>query len=211
MNSHNKKYNEKESSGNQNSWRSFQEHSHNPDEIKTFEKIFDQRDEEYRSAAVLFIDITGFTKLCTDLEGEQLEVMAKNAEVTFSKQKIGIASLPPLSDGNLLFVRLQQQGNSIEFTLPPTLTPGRYILSVRLVTSWDYAVVRMYFNGAQIGQTIDTYTPVIDTESVLLGRVDVNSKVNTLTLEAVARNPKSTGYCAGIDAIVLTPARQGHN
>ena len=65
----------------------------------------------------------------------------------------------------------------------------------------------MYFNGAEIGQTVDTYTPVIDTKSVLLGAVDVNSKVNTLTLEAVARNPKSTGYCAGIDAIVLTPVR----
>ena len=65
----------------------------------------------------------------------------------------------------------------------------------------------MSFNGAQIGQPVDMYTPVIDTKSVVLGTVDVNAEANTLTLEAVARNPESTGYYAGIDAVMLEPTR----
>jgi len=44
-------------------------------------------------------------------------------------------------------------------------------------------------------------------KSVVLGTVDVNSEVNTLSLEAVARNPESTGYYAGIDAVMLESAQ----
>lgn len=141
------------------------------------------------------------------LEGEQLEVKARSDDVTVSKQEVGIASFPPLSGGRLLFVRLRQKGDSINLALPPSVEPGRYILKVRLVTSWDYAIVRVSFNGVPLGQPVDTYTPVIDTKSVVLGMVDVTSEANTLRLEAVDRNPKSTGYYAGIDAIVLAPAR----
>ena len=62
-------------------------------------------------------------------------------------------------------------------------------------------------NGMPFGQPVDAYTPVIDTKSVVLGIVDVNSEANTLSLQAVARNPESTGYYAGIDAVMLAPVR----
>jgi len=141
------------------------------------------------------------------LEGEQLKVKARSDDVTVSKQEVGIASFPPLSGGRLLFVRLRQRGDSIDLTLPPSVKPGRYILKVRLVTSWDYAIIRMSFNGVPLGQPVDTYTSVIDTKWIVLGTVDVNSEANTLSLEAVARNPDSTGYYAGIDAVMLAPVR----
>jgi hypothetical protein len=142
------------------------------------------------------------------LEAEQIEIEPGSDDVTASKQKVGIASFPPLSGGQLLFVRMREKGDSISLVIPPSITPGRYILSVRLVTSWDYAIIRMSFNGTPLGQPVDTYTPVIDTKSVELGIVEVNSEVNTLALESVARNPKSTGYNAGIDMIMLAPVRQ---
>lgn len=139
------------------------------------------------------------------LEAEQFEVKDRSNDVTVSKQEIDIASFPPLSAGHLLFVRLRQDGDSISLVLPPSVTPGRYTLSVRFVTSWDYGVIRIQFNGTGVGEPVDTYTPVIDTKSIVLGTVDVNSRTNTLTLEAVGRNPKSAGYYAGIDAVMLTP------
>ncbi|MHC4353066.1 MAG: type II secretion system protein GspG, partial [Planctomycetota bacterium] len=141
------------------------------------------------------------------LEGEQLKIKTGSEDVSTSKQRIGIASFPPLSGGQLLFIRLRQRGDSIDLVLPSSLKPGRYTMKVRLVTSWDYAIIRMSLNGAALGQPVDTYTPVIDTKSVVLGTVDMNSKVNTLSLEAVARNPESTGYYAGIDAVMLEPAQ----
>jgi hypothetical protein len=141
------------------------------------------------------------------LEGEQLEIKAKSDNVSVSKQAVGIASFPPLSGGRLLFVRLRQKGDSIDLVLPPSIKPGRYTLKVRLVTSWDYAIVRVSFNGVPLGQPVDTYTPVIDAKWVVLGTIDVNSEANTFRLEAVDRNPKSAGYYAGIDAIVLAPAQ----
>jgi Protein of unknown function (DUF2961)/Type II secretion system (T2SS), protein G len=141
------------------------------------------------------------------LEGEQLQVKASSDGVTTSKQKIGIASFPPLSEGQLLFVRLRQKGDSIDLALPPSVKPGRYLLRVHLVTSWDYATIAMSFNGMPLGQPVDTYTPVIDTKSVVLGTVEVNAQTNTLRLEAVAHNPKSTGYCTGLDAITLAPVQ----
>ncbi len=139
------------------------------------------------------------------LEGEQLKVKTRSTGVTVSEQEIDIASFPPLSGGRQLFVRLRQEGDSIDLALPPSVKPGRYALRVRLATSWDYGILRIVFNGAPLGQSLDAYTPTIDAKWVELGTVDVNSEANTLRLEAVARNPKSTGYCAGIDAVMLAP------
>ena len=137
------------------------------------------------------------------LEGEDLGVKAKSDGVTVSKQTVGVASFPPLSRGRLLFIRLQQKGDSIDFELPPSIKPGRYRLRLRLVTSWNYAVARASFNGTPLGKPEDTYSPKIDTRTVALGPVDVKPNVNTLRLEAVDRNPASTGYYAGIDALEL--------
>jgi hypothetical protein len=141
------------------------------------------------------------------LEGEQLEIEAKSDNVSVSKQKIGIASFPPLSGDRLLFVRLREKGDLIDLVLPPSTGPGRYTLKVRLVTSWDYAIVRVSFNGAVLGQPVDTYTPVTDAKWFVLGTVEVDSDANIFSLEAVGRNPKSAGYYVGIDAIMLAPAR----
>jgi len=141
------------------------------------------------------------------LEGENLEIKTASEEVFTSKQRIGVASFPPLSGGRLLFVRLRERGDSIDLMLPPSVKPGRYILKVRLVTSWDYAVIRVSFNGMPLGQPVDTYTSLVDTRSIVLGAVDVSAESNTLTLEAVARNPESTGYYAGVDAVMLDPTQ----
>lgn len=141
------------------------------------------------------------------LEGEDLEVKSTSEEVNATKQEIGIASFPPLSQGRLLFIRLRKKGDAIDLALPPSVTPGRYILKLRLVTSWNYAVVRVSFNGQPLGEPVDTYSPAVDAKSVTLGPVEVRSEADVLRLEAIGQNPKSAGYYAGIDALMLTPSR----
>lgn len=141
------------------------------------------------------------------LEGEQLQIKTRSEDVTVSQQQVGVASFPPLSRGRLLFVRLQRKGDFIELAIPPSVRPGKYVLKVRLVTSWDYAVVRVEFNDTPLGQPVDTYSSRIDTKSVVLGNIDVRSGRNVLRLEAVGRNPESSGHCAGIDTVMLVPIR----
>ena len=139
------------------------------------------------------------------LEGENLKIAAASEEVTATRQAIGIASLPPLSEGRLLFVRLQKEGDSIELAIPASVEPGRYALKVRLVTSRDYAVVRLGFNGTGLGQPVDAYTPEVDAKMIELGKVEVKPGRNVLRVEAVGRNSASGGYYAGIDAVMLVP------
>jgi hypothetical protein len=141
------------------------------------------------------------------LEAEQLEIKATAERVTASAQEIGLTSLPPLSAGKLLFIRLGQEKDTIDLALPPSVRPGRYTLKVRLVTSWDYGIVRVSFNAVPLGRPVDGYTPDVDTRFIELGPVSVGSEANTLRIEAVGQNPSSSGYCAGIDAILLAPAR----
>jgi len=139
------------------------------------------------------------------LEGEDLAVKTKSDNVTVSKQAIGVASFPPLSQGRLLFIRLQQKGDSIELQLPPSVKSGRYRLRARFVTSRDYAILQASFNDRALGQPIDTYSPKIDTKTVELGPIDVNAERNILRIEAVDRNPTSSGYYTGLDALELIP------
>jgi len=141
------------------------------------------------------------------LEGEDLEIKAKSEDVNATKQEIGIASFPPLSQGRLLFIRLRKKGDSIDLALPPSVKPGRYVLKLRLVTSRDYAIVRASFNGQPLGSPVDTYSPAVDAKSITLGPIEVRSEANVLRLEAVDQNPESSGYYAGIDALVLTSSR----
>ena len=141
------------------------------------------------------------------LEGEDLEIGARSEEVSITKQEVGIASFPPLSGGRLLFVRLREKGDSIDLALPASIKPGRYVLTVRLVTSRDYGVLRASFNGTPFGRPVDTYSPKIDARSVELGPVDVTAEANVLRLEAVDRNPASAGCYAGLDAVLLEAVR----
>lgn len=140
------------------------------------------------------------------LEAEDLQILAATPGVTATRQEIGLASLPPLSGGRLLFIPLQQQGDSIDLALPDSLQPGRYVLTLRLATSWNYAIVRASLNGQRWAQDVDTYSPVVDATMVAPEAVEIVPGKNLLRLEAFDRNPRSTGFHAGLDAIWLAPA-----
>ncbi len=118
-----------------------------------------------------------------------------------------MASLPPLSGGKLLFIRLRQEKDAVDLALPSSVQAGRYALKVRLVTADDYGVIRIGFNRLPLAQPVDGYTPEIDSKLIDLGVVDVRSETNTLRIEAVGRNPHSDGCYVGIDALILAPVQ----
>jgi len=95
---------------------------------------------------------------------------------------------------------------AIELALPASARRGRYRMTLRLVTSRDYGVLQARPNGVALGPPVDAYTPRVDARSLPLGSVAIAAGPNLLRLEAVDRNPGSTGHAAGLDAILLAPA-----
>ncbi len=139
------------------------------------------------------------------LEGEELAVQSKSPGVSTSNQEVGLSLFPPLSGGRLLFIRMRERGDSIALSLSPPKGEGRYALRVRLVTSWDYGIVQLKLNGKSLADPVDTFTPEIEAKLVDCGTVQLKGGENVLSLEMAGRNPKSSGYYAGIDALMLAP------
>jgi hypothetical protein len=92
----------------------------------------------------------------------------------------------------------------LEVDVPET---GRYRLAVCFTRSWDYGLVEVALDGRKLRGTFDgfhgTGTP---TEKVEYGTVELREGPHRLRFTAVDKNPKSPGYCMGIDYVQLTPA-----
>ncbi|MBN1441202.1 MAG: DUF2961 domain-containing protein [Planctomycetes bacterium] len=141
------------------------------------------------------------------IEGEDLRIAGRGEDISTSKQELGIESIPPISQGRILFIRMRQPGDFIDLALPPGARPGRQTLKVRLVTSRDYGIIALKLNGAMLGDPVDVYSPAIETKWIDLGEVEIRAGENILRFEAAGRNPSSSGYYAGVDAVLLRPSR----
>jgi hypothetical protein len=86
---------------------------------------------------------------------------------------------------------------------------GRYRLAVCFTHSWDYGLVEVALDGRTLPGTFDglhgTGPP---TAKVEYGTVELGEGPHRLRFTAVDKNPKSTGYCMGIDYVQLTPAER---
>jgi hypothetical protein len=140
------------------------------------------------------------------LEGEELPVVNRG-NVALSRQRLWVrSSAPSLSAGQLLFARFKRKGDAIELALPESIKPGNYHVRLQLVTARDYGAIGAAANGQSLGEPVDTFSFVVGTKAVTLGPVALKPGKNTLRLEAAGRNPKSQGYCLGLDAVTLVPS-----
>lgn len=139
------------------------------------------------------------------IEAETLRPRQRSPKILVTPQEARPASAPCLSGGRLLFLRMNGPGDAVELLLPEKLDAGPHQMAIRLVTSWDYAIVRLSWNGRPLGAPVDTCTPRLGTTLVQTGEVDVRAGGNVLRIEVVRKNESSTGFFAGIDAIRLAP------
>jgi hypothetical protein len=140
------------------------------------------------------------------IEGESLSVVAKSDTARAVVQELHPRSVPPLSAGKQMFVKLGSQDAWMTFALPESLRPGRYVVRLYTVASWDYGVVQWSLDERKLGDPIDGYAHDIVPRIVNAGEVTMAGGKHELRVRAVDRNPRSTGYSAGLDAIVLEPA-----
>ncbi|MBN1851148.1 MAG: DUF2961 domain-containing protein [Pirellulales bacterium] len=139
------------------------------------------------------------------LEGEELHFVRASPGIKASPQPISTDNTAPSSNRKQLFIQLQKPGDRLDIGLPDSIPAGRYEVALFVITSWDYGICRWSFGGVPRTEPIDGHTQTIGMKSVPAGQVTLPEGTKILTVEAVGKSGYSTGYYAGLDAIVLRP------
>lgn len=102
------------------------------------------------------------------------------------------------------FLGNNKPGSFIRFTLPE-IAPGRYEVSGDFVLAYVYGIVRVLFDGEQIGGEFDAYCEGVDAEgfTVSFGEVEIGAGAHTLTIEIVGQNEKATNDMISIKRWLL--------
>jgi len=115
--------------------------------------------------------------------------------------------VPPTSAGKVLLMRFDHQGASAELPLGGAFAPGQYDVALCILKSWDYGIVQWWLDGRPLGGPIDGYAPDTVRRVVRLGTVTLGPGPHVLRAIVKGKSPSSTGYLAGLDAVVLSPVR----
>jgi len=163
--------------------------------------VCEGRDERSRGHAI-GLDYVGWSRIVVEnaMEGE-------TADVTDVR---GGRFVPQRLDGRFsgeshLWFHPARIGAS--FVWPVAVkTGGRYALAVYFTRSWDYAIVRVSFDGRGLGE-FDTYAPdVVWGGKTDLGTFDLETGAHRLKFEIAGRNESSRGILMGVNCITLEPA-----
>ncbi len=139
------------------------------------------------------------------IEGESLSPATRSDGVQAVAQAISTSSIPPVSGGKHLFLRMPGEKAFVTFSLPRSLKPGNYAATLTAVTSRDYGIVQWSINNQPLGKPLDGYTTTIGSRTVQSVPVALRDGANELRIEVVGRNLKSQGHHAGVDVILLRP------
>lgn len=138
------------------------------------------------------------------IEGETLEAMGgRNGKAAV--QTMAHRGVPPLSGGAHLFLRFSGPGDFITLALPDSIRPGLYTVVLSTVTSWDYAIVQWSLDGKDLGPPLDGHSPDTWRRVSIARQVRLEDRPHELKATVVGRDRQSTGFAAGLDAILLTP------
>ena len=105
----------------------------------------------------------------------------------------------------LAVIRFEKPGDWAEIELPADIPPGRYEVFLFLLTSWDYGICRWSLNGNPLGESFDGHTQTVGMSTVPGGAIELEEGARILRAEAVGRADLSSGFFAGLDAVVLKP------
>ncbi len=85
---------------------------------------------------------------------------------------------------------------------------GKYNVTLKCMSSWDYGIYQPSLNGSPIGRPIDLYNPdVAPAPAVGLGVVDLAAGPLQIKFECKGKNQGSKGVFFGLDSIELLPVK----
>jgi Protein of unknown function (DUF2961) len=136
------------------------------------------------------------------IEGEDLVPHATASAGNVSVQGMGGFS-GTWSGGAQLFWNGGNPGAELNLQVPAKRR-GPYQLSGIFTTAPDYGTIQVYQNGVGIGGPIDLFSPQVQpTPITLLGPIQLQRGDNPITIRIVGKDPQSTNYFVGIDALKL--------
>ena len=152
----------------------------------------------------------GYDRLYVDysklIEFESLMEQAKATSGALEAQGGGY------SGGNQLFWTPQEQGQTL--TVPLAVEqPGKYRVLLVLTKSWGYGKFDVLI-GAEgqaetaVAQGLDQFNPSVVTEEQWFGPVELMAGPHTLIVRNAGKNPESTGYYLGLDAVMMDRVKQ---
>lgn len=136
------------------------------------------------------------------VEAELWDLTAFSPGTEVEPQLIG----PQLSSSYQRWVRAQKAGDFATFRVAAP-KPGRYRVTLRLVQSWDYGILRVDWNGEPLLRDVDTFCgepKAIKVVELDLGERDLSQPAE-LKFTVTGSNPKATPPRTyfGIDCVLL--------
>lgn len=142
------------------------------------------------------------------LEAEDLGILSYKTRLGETIRPSIVKEMPNLSGDHMV---LFDSGGEGELSLAvPVKKAGRYRVKIYFVRAPDYGQTRLFINGSQTGNLIDTYLETDDLTRPLwppqafdLGEVDLKAGLNVLRFVVNSKNEKSHGYKLGIDCLII--------
>jgi hypothetical protein len=137
------------------------------------------------------------------IEGESLKILgSKDGNAT----RQDMAGFGKDWSGDDQFWFLGSKAGS-EATLElPIQKAGKYDLSVYYTTARDYGIVQVLIDDQPVGPPTDCFTPDVKAKGkTSLGTVELTAGNHKITFRSVDKNPMSSNYLIGVDAIGLDP------
>ncbi len=140
------------------------------------------------------------------IEGEGLKIVAKQTTGPCDPQDMeGFG--PHWSGNSHLWFRPSADGQWVELELPVAKT-GKFKVVVYGTKARDYGIVQYSLGAQKLGKPIDAYNDgVIPTKRIELDVVELKQGKVRLKMEVIGKNAKSVGFMAGLDCVVLEPAK----
>jgi hypothetical protein len=161
---------------------------------------------EQRGIAAKVVGSAGGKRVKGAFEGETLKLVGRNTTGECDPQELESFGLL-WSNNSQMWFRPAKAGEWVELELP-VAADGRYTVLIYGTKAGDYGIVQYALNGQAIGKPIDAYNNgVAPTGKVELGVVELKKGTTRLKMEVIGKSPQSAGFMAGLDCIVLEPAK----
>ena len=138
------------------------------------------------------------------IEGESL-VPNPKPPAPFNSQGMWAYGDHIWSNNHQLTFHATEAGQAISLEIPEQ-KPGKYELFARFTKTHDYGIIQANFDGTDLGQPIDLYSPTIaGVDPIDLGVVTLTDKKSIFKLTVISKNEAANGYKLGLDYIKLVP------
>ena len=138
------------------------------------------------------------------LQAEQLEILAQSGGECWA-QDMATFGAGNWSEGQQLFCLSQAGPQSVRVRLQVE-TAGLQRLELYATRAPDYGILEVMLDGVPIGGAYDAWAPaVLASGPIPLGEVRFEAGSHELTFVTRAKNPASSAFHLGLDALVMLP------